>query len=128
MVRWIGPCTGGACVKDETDYAVLSERLTVDRPYRAPLPQAEDERRNCCFRTRVLNNWNEAWRFLSSRTAEPHMVTMARGKSADLGPLHPVWRDAYAAISRAKTLEIVGYSMPDDDAFSIIGSAPTTRR
>jgi hypothetical protein len=101
-------------VKPDTDYAVLSERVTQNRPYTAPLP-SHDERSGTIFRTRVLNNWNEAWRFLSSRTAEPHMVTMARGKSGDLGPLDTVWRDAYAAISRAKRLEIVGYSMPDDD-------------
>jgi hypothetical protein len=43
------------------------------------------------------------------------MVTMARGKAGDLGPLQEVWRDAYSAISRASRLEIVGYSLPDDD-------------
>jgi hypothetical protein len=43
------------------------------------------------------------------------MVTMARGKSGDLGPLQEVWRDAYGALSRASRLEIVGYSLPDDD-------------
>ena len=32
-----------------------------------------------------------------------------------LGPLQKVWRDAYGAISRARRLEIVGYSMPADD-------------
>lgn len=79
------------------------------------LPAAGGTRQGVVFRVRVLNNWQEAWRFLSSRTSEPHMVTMARGKAGDLGPLEDVWRDAYAAISRAKTLEIVGYSMPDDD-------------
>jgi hypothetical protein len=43
------------------------------------------------------------------------MVTMARGKSGDLGALRDIWRDAYQAINRARTLEIVGYSMPEDD-------------
>lgn len=43
------------------------------------------------------------------------MVTMVTGKSDDLGPLQDVWRDAYRALSRAATLEIVGYSMPADD-------------
>jgi hypothetical protein len=101
--------------KADSDYAILSERLTQAQPYTAPLPATVKERREVAFRIRVLNNWSEAWRFLSSRTSEPHMVTMARGKAGDLGPLEAVWRDAYAAISRAKTLEIVGYSMPDDD-------------
>ena len=101
-------------LKPDADYAVLSERVTKARPYTAPLPPTT-QRAQHVFRTRVLNNWNEAWRFLSSRTAEPHMVTMARGKAGDLGPLDRVWRDAYAAMSRAHTLEIVGYSLPDDD-------------
>lgn len=43
------------------------------------------------------------------------MVTMARGKTGDLGPLKQVWRDAYGALSRAQRLEIIGYSMPPDD-------------
>jgi hypothetical protein len=43
------------------------------------------------------------------------MVTMAHGKSGDLGPLRELWRHAYGAISRAARLEIVGYSMPPDD-------------
>ena len=43
------------------------------------------------------------------------MITMARGKAGDLGPLRDVWRDAYGAVSRAQRLEIVGYSMPPDD-------------
>jgi hypothetical protein len=56
-----------------------------------------------------------AWQRVRSRTKEPHMVTMATGKSDDLGPLREVWRDAYRALSRARTLDMVGYSMPADD-------------
>lgn len=106
---------GDGFLKAESDYAMLSERLTRERPYTAPFPQSTQDRLATVFRIRVLNQWHEAWRFLSSRTGEPHMVTMARSKAGDLGPLEAVWRDAYAAISRAKSLEIVGYSMPDDD-------------
>jgi len=43
------------------------------------------------------------------------MVTMARAKAGDLGPLQEIWRDAYGALSRASRLEIVGYSLPEDD-------------
>lgn len=43
------------------------------------------------------------------------MVTMARGKAGDLGGLREIWRDAYKAITRARKLEIAGYSMPEDD-------------
>ena len=105
----------GQLPRADSDYAVLRERLTRGRTYTVSLPSPGQDRSNAVFRVRALNQWSEAWRFLSSRTTDPHMVTMARGKAGDLGPLEVVWRDAYAAISRAATLEIVGYSMPDDD-------------
>ena len=101
-------------LKSDADYALLRERMSQDRKYTVPLPGPGD-RKNAVYRVRALENWKQAWSFVSSRTSEPHMVTMARGKAGDLGPLATVWRDAYAAISRAKTLEVVGYSMPDDD-------------
>jgi hypothetical protein len=107
---------GAAAVKEESDYAVLGELLKPGRSYRIALPPSGDERNDSALRIRVLDGkWGKAWSFLSSRTTEPYMVTMARGKTGDIGPLSSVWRDAYAAISRAKRLEIVGYSMPDDD-------------
>jgi hypothetical protein len=40
---------------------------------------------------------------------------MARGKAGDLGPIRDIWRDAYAALSRASDIYIVGYSLPPDD-------------
>ena len=43
------------------------------------------------------------------------MVTMALGKGSDLGPVRHIWRDADGAISRARELEIVGYSMQPGD-------------
>jgi hypothetical protein len=101
-------------LRPDEDYAVLGERITGGRQYKPSLPK-KSERGSLIVRMRALENWNQAWSFVSSRTVEPHMVTMVRGKTGDLGPLEPVWRDAYAAISRAKELEIVGYSMPDDD-------------
>ncbi len=101
--------------RPDADYAMLSERITSGRPYTPALPSSQTKRKNLLVRMRALENWNRAWSFISSRASEPHMVTMARGKAGDLGPLEAVWRDAYAATSRAKTLEIVGYSMPDDD-------------
>jgi hypothetical protein len=107
---------GTSAVKEEADYAVLGERINAGRSYRIGLPPAGEERDCAALRMRVLDEaWTKAWNFVSSRTTEPHMVTMARGKAGDLGPLAGVWRDAYAAISRARHLEIVGYSMPDDD-------------
>ncbi|MEA2407518.1 MAG: hypothetical protein QOE69_1637 [Thermoleophilaceae bacterium] len=103
-----------ALPRPDEDYAQLNERITVGRPYKPKLPP-KAERHQHVVRTRAFENWNGAWSFVSSRAHEPHMVTMARGKAGDLGPLDRVWRDAYAALTRARTLEIVGYSMPDDD-------------
>jgi hypothetical protein len=107
---------GTGLLKGDDDYAMLREALRPDgRTYTVGLPPPA-ARKDVAFRMRALGpKWNESWRFLASRTNEPHIVTMARGKTGDLGPLDGVWRDAYTALSRAKTLEIVGYSMPDDD-------------
>lgn len=96
------------------DYAMLSERLFGARPYTQAVPP-RSQRRDVPLRVRVLEQWSRALRLLDGRASELHMVTMARGKAGDLGPLKPVWRDAYGAISRAQRLEIVGYSMPPDD-------------
>jgi len=98
----------------DTDFATLNEQLFGPRPYSPALPE-DGTRRGTVVRIRALENWTQAWNRVSSRSSEPFLVTMARGKAGDLGPLDPVWSDAYKALSRAKTLEIVGYSMPDDD-------------
>lgn len=93
------------------DYAALGEQVFAARTRHLQVPTPD----GTIIRVRALENWSDGWRRIKSRSEEPFMVTMARGKSGDLGPLLNVWRDAYAAISRAKTLEIVGYSMPPDD-------------
>jgi len=64
---------------------------------------------------RVSWDLNTAWQRIKARADTPHIVTMATGKIDDLGPLEQVWRDAYSALSMAKELHIVGYSMPADD-------------
>ena len=103
-----------ARVGNAGDYAMLTERLFGERPYRPALPRRA-ARNDLAVRIRTLEGWSSAWRITRSRGSEPYMVTMARGKTGDLGPLRAVWRDAYGAISRAQRLEIVGYSMPPDD-------------
>jgi hypothetical protein len=92
-------------------YASLLERLFPPNPYRRRLPNAQGE----LVRIKAVEYPNEAWRRIRSRADELHMVTMARGKAGDLGPLSEVWRLAYRALSRAKNLHVVGYSMPEDD-------------
>jgi len=92
-------------------YASLHERLFAPSRYRIKVPRAQDE----LVRIRALEGWRNGWSRISSRALDLHMVTMARGKAGDLGPLQEIWRDAYSALSRASRIEIVGYSLPDDD-------------
>jgi hypothetical protein len=95
------------------DFAMLNEQA-FGKKYTPTLP-SKKKREDLVVRTRALENWGDAWRRISSRSVEPYIVTMARGKAGDLGPLLEIWKDAYEALSRAERLEIVGYSMPDDD-------------
>jgi len=96
------------------NYAMLNERLFGARPYRFALP-SKAARRDVAIRIRASEKWSSALSMVRSRASVPHMATMAHGKTGELGPLRPLWRDAYGAISRAAQLEIVGYSMPPDD-------------
>jgi len=93
----------------DDNYAALSELQHGERSRRPALPSESNE--VVRIRTKPTSAWNE----VRSRSREPHLVTMATGKADDLGPLVEVWRDAYRALSRAQTIEIVGYSMPPDD-------------
>ena len=95
-------------------YATLNERLFGVRQYRPAIP-SKRARQDQAIRMRALERWTSGWSRIRSRASEPYMVTMARGKGGDLGPLRPVWRDAYGALSRARRLDIVGYSIPPDD-------------
>lgn len=95
----------------DKEYAGLQELQFSDRSRRVRLPKAQSS----IVRIRALPGLNTAWQLVKSRAREPYMVTMATGKSDDLGPLRDVWRDAYRALSRAKRIEVIGYSMPPDD-------------
>ncbi len=97
------------------DFAMLNEQAFGPNNYKPTLPTAKNKLRTSVIRTRALEEWGQAWSRISSRTEEPYVVTMARGKSGELGPLLDIWRDAYEALSRARRLEVVGYSLPDDD-------------
>jgi hypothetical protein len=93
----------------DEEFAALRE-LQFASPYRMALPTDQDS----IVRIREAP-LNQAWQKIKSRSAEPYLVTMATGKSDDLGPLRDVWRDAYRALSWARHIEVVGYSMPPDD-------------
>lgn len=92
------------------EYCTLDERL-FGRPYTKGLPTDED----ALVRVRAFENLNNAWQTIKSRANQLYMVTMGTGKGSRLGPLDSIWVDAYQAISRAQSLDIVGYSMPPDD-------------
>jgi hypothetical protein len=98
-----------------SDFAVLGDRLFGERPYERKLPSKSKRPPEFVVRVRSLESWNGAWQRIASRANDLHMVTMARGKAGDLGALRDIWRDAHRAINRARNLEIVGYSMPEDD-------------
>lgn len=47
--------------------------------------------------------------------APPLMATMAFGKGAQIDHIDNVWSDAYWALSRTATLQVIGYGLPADD-------------
>ena len=87
------------------DYASLTELQNSPRPYRIALPAVVD---GVAELVRVRASLGDMWSRVSSRTNEPWIVTMVTGKQDELGPLQTVWRDAYAAIGRARRLEVAG--------------------
>jgi hypothetical protein len=89
------------------DFAVLREVKN-----RSSLPLDGDSE---IVRIRAIEHWSRCWQRISARTQEPFVVTMYRGKGPELKALSQIWSDAYSALSCAKTLEIVGYSLPADD-------------
>jgi hypothetical protein len=96
--------------RDTDNYSALRERILRTRRYTAAL-KATDE----ILRTRALEHWNDCWRKIKSRTREPFIVTMSQGKASDLERIQSVWDTAYYALSAAKEVRIIGYSMPHDD-------------
>lgn len=89
-------------------YADLAELIASSRARTRTVQSSE------VLRSRVSNP-RATWRTIKAATRDPFMLTMSPGKADSLGPLIPLWEDAYRAISAAERLEIVGYSMPDDD-------------
>lgn len=47
--------------------------------------------------------------------SEPLMATMAVGKQVQVDALEEIWNNAYWVLSRAASLDVVGYSFPTDD-------------
>jgi len=66
-------------------------------------------------RAHALEFWTRTYQIVKGSTADPYMLTMARGKSDRIAPLMPIWTDAYRALSSASEVHVIGYSMPPDD-------------
>lgn len=95
------------------NYACLTERLfPAPSLGRRPQPSgAKDE----VLRVRFPAD-RPRWQTIKGASRVPLMITMAPGKAPSLEPLRDIWKDAYQAISAARRLLIMGYSMPADDA------------
>jgi hypothetical protein len=72
------------------DYAAIGEQVFGARSRHLRIPTAA----RTTIRVRAMESWSDGWRKIKSRAEEPFMVTMARGKSGDLGPLLAIWKDA----------------------------------
>lgn len=66
-------------------------------------------------RCQAIEKCSRSYQTIKGSTHHPYMLTMSRGKSDEIDPLTSLWADAYRVLSRARLLNIVGYSMPDDD-------------
>lgn len=67
------------------------------------------------LRTRTQDNLKGAWQRIGSRSHEPLLITMGPGKASELDPLRMIWNDAYWALSAARSVEFIGYSLPAND-------------
>lgn len=108
-VDWLEwPTKTGRAADPLDDYATIRE---VSRRISLPNDDADE-----IVRVRIADGqWGQCWRRIKSRVSEPFIVTMYRGKGSELAALSDIWADAYGALSQAKRVEIVGYSLPPDD-------------
>lgn len=107
-IDWLRPSSAKKPV-GRVAYALLTE-LTGSARARLSTPTTA----SLVLRTRIANV-GATWRTIKGATAEPFMLTMTPGKADSLAPVLELWEHAYRAVSAAETLEIIGYSMPEDD-------------
>jgi SIR2-like domain len=96
--------------RSRADYAVLRELQNSTPPHTISNIEPDD-----MLRVRAVENMSKAWQFIKARTSRPHMIMMAQGKTVDLEPIQSMWDDAYNALCAARELQIIGYSLPQDD-------------
>lgn len=107
-IDWCRVDARRAGLPDE-DFSDLAELQNSARKSVRPLPTDDEQL------LLIRSGLGDTWELLRDHMREPWVVTMVTGKSDDLGPLRKVWNASYRAVSAAKKLEIVGYSMPPDD-------------
>lgn len=90
-------------------YASLEDLMFSARSRPQPLASCR------VVRILALESWTRTYQIVRGATSEPYMLTMARGKSDRIDPLLPIWTDAYRALSSARLVQVIGYSMPSDD-------------
>jgi hypothetical protein len=93
----------------DADFAALREMQNPTRAWTVPVAGEE------VLRIRAVENMARSWQFIKARTSRPLMITMSVGKTVDLHPIQEMWDKAYYALSAARQLRIIGYSMPPDD-------------
>lgn len=93
----------------QANYVSIDDLLFSSRERRHRLNQ------RLVVRSKALETWTRVYQVVKGATIEPHMLTMARGKSDLIEPLMPIWMDAYRALSSASEVHIIGYSLPADD-------------
>jgi hypothetical protein len=92
-----------------SEYVALRQLQNTPRAYSLPIVNEE------VVRIQALENMNRNWQLIKAHTTRPHMIVMSQGKSVEMEPIRPMWTGAYSALSRARELQIVGYSIPPDD-------------
>ena len=92
--------------KEDSGYSDLSHKVGSRMPSKL---------QDGILRVRGLERLGSSWQFIRARSTEPFLITMAPGKNAELGPARSLWNDAYWALSSAKRMHVVGYSLPADD-------------
>lgn len=103
------------CLQDELragadGFVPIRQLQNTVRPY--SLGVGADDK---VVRLLALDNMNRNWQYIKRRTTRPHMIVMSQGKTTEMTPIKSMWDDAYRAISKAKNVHVIGYSMPPDD-------------
>lgn len=91
-------------------YVPIRQLQNTARPHSIDLTKADQ-----VVRIRAIENMKRSWQRIKTRTNRPHMIVMSQGKTEETKPIKSMWDDAYRALSRSRSVHVIGYSMPPDD-------------